>query len=196
MLRFSKPLVEEAPLVINVTTVIADLRRTGDRRGGGFVRAHRGRAEWIGYEIDLDERLLRLDARLWSGATSGAWLELVTQQLGPHEGRVRWFAECPGCGRRIRLVVVSRAPCWGCARCLGMNYRSTRHRRGARAAFAVQKLRVEAGATPGPIWEPIGPKPPRVRERTWSELHSRIATFLNVYAEEREKRRARRSAAK
>lgn len=192
MLRFAKTLVEEAALVINLTRVINDLRRTGDRRGGGFVRAHRGGAEWIAYEADLDERLVRIDARLWSGATSGAWLELVPQQLGPHEGRFRWFAECPGCGRRIRLVLVSRLPSWGCARCLDLNYRSTRHPLGIRAAFAVQKLRVEAGFAPGPIWEPM-PKPPRVREATWNEVHSRIARYLTLHAEERDKRRARRA---
>lgn len=177
-----RELVEGVPLSIRVTDVVRKHRQSGDHgRGVGYVDHHRGHAAWVRYEIDLDEEIMRVDARLPSGAEIGTIAEIRSRPVGSHADRTQWEAECSSCARRTRelFVVGVGTPQWGCRTCLRLVHRSTRLRRMERSVFVVQRMREEIGLPPGPVEDGLGPrKPLRMRGSAWSTAQDRAARHL------------------
>lgn len=102
-------------------------------------------------------------------------LRATAQPLG---GR-RWWALCPGCGRRCAIVAFTWASDgMGCRVCLGLGYASQRQRGFSRACAAVSSLRQRHGGPPGLLvgWA----KPPRMHWSTWARLKQRELRYITA----------------
>lgn len=186
-------MVEQCLLAVNITDAVRELRKWPGR-SSGYIEPLRGRARWVGYEGDLEEGILRIDAKLPSGAECGSVLELFPQAIGSHRDRVRWTVACPGCGSSVRHLYIASAsaPEWGCRACLGLVHRSTRHRRPARAAYEIQHVRRDLGVASGPIFEPPV-RPKGMHHETFSTIEEGIRRRLDEYAADANRRRRART---
>jgi hypothetical protein len=105
-------------------------------------------------------------------------LEATPQRLG---GR-RWWARCPGCGRRCAKVALTWASDgMGCRVCLRLAYESTREKGAWRALGAARALRLRHGgrADAFSLWS----KPRGMHVTTWIRLVQRHQAYMDRFVE-------------
>jgi hypothetical protein len=96
----------------------------------------------------------------------------------PHYGGARWWAKCPGCGRRCAILHFVGPGRLGCRVCLHLAYESTRETAFARACRRARRIRFRLGASTnlvGPLEKPKG-----MHWRTFWELARREGAAASV----------------
>lgn len=182
----TRPIVESVPLTVSITPIIREAQLGESSRVSGFVKPHAGHmATWVSFEAVLDraerDGVVRLDARLRTGSLVSAVFDAFAESVAGRPDRLRWKAGCPGCGRAVRhLYVGSLAePAWGCRRCIGLAYQSTRVHAPERALLMARKRRERLGQ-PGPIFEPLR-RPHRMRFETFERHEQFVVEQLRLY---------------
>lgn len=144
----------------------------------------------VRYSVDLAAGVLRVRWARSAAEVCAAEVRLVTSRQ--HLGGRRWWASCPGCGRRCGvLCFTADGGALGCAVCLSLVHASTRQGIGARTAAALAKLRRVYGVGED------GARPDGLSNAAWTRYSTRFQELDGVAAviELRRQRRALRRAA-
>lgn len=128
----------------------------------------------VGYELHPQDCLVLI----WTSRGTAHRLPVALVSTAPHFGGVRWWALCPGCGRRC-AVLYGYGRGFACRLCLRLTYESTRENAFSRACRRVAKVRGRYGAPQGIAW-PWGSKPRRMRWVTFARILDRERAAQSV----------------
>lgn len=192
LLTLTHTTIESVPVVVSITPIVREARRGGPGRVAGYVEPYAGRgALWLSFEADLEEGVVRIDAKLRTGVLVSSVFEVFAEHVAGRADRARYKIGCPGCGHAVRHVYVSSyvKPSWGCRRCLRLTYESRRLRRPERALLMVRKRRAKLG-TGGFVFEPLA-RPRGMRVETFARHEEYVLRQLDRYFDGNPARAAR-----
>jgi len=147
------------------------LRSTRQPSAGGWSIA----AGWRGLRGDVETWRLRVALALGEhtgrlALDNGHETPVVRVHAEPmHLGGCRWWATCPECGRRCRIVFVHLDRV-GCRVCWRLTYRSQLQPDDMRARHRLYALAERLGGDSDDVteWGRPPPRPPRMRRATYA----------------------------